>query len=74
MHLCDALRMASGELVIPLRNMPLRYTPIKQMVIYWAPFPHNAPTAPECLTIDNSQLLNSQTTGASQGVRTSPFG
>jgi hypothetical protein len=50
MHLCDSLRMASGEMVIPLRNMALRYTPIKEVVIYWAPFPRNAPTAPELLT------------------------
>ncbi|HEX6975745.1 MAG TPA: DUF1569 domain-containing protein [Vicinamibacterales bacterium] len=47
MHLCEALRMASGELVIPSKNVPLRHTPIKQLVIYWAPFPRGAPTAKE---------------------------
>ena len=49
MHLCDALRMASGDLVIPSKNVPLRYTPIKQLVICWVRFPKNAPTAKELL-------------------------
>lgn len=49
-HLVDALKMASGELAVRPKNMPLRYTPIKQLVIYWLPFPKGAPTAPELLT------------------------
>lgn len=48
-HLVDALKMASGELGVKARKMPLRYTPIKQLVIYWLPFPKGAPTAPELL-------------------------
>ena len=47
MHLCESLRMASGELVIPSKNLPLRYTPLKELILYWLPFPRNAPTAPE---------------------------
>jgi hypothetical protein len=47
MHLVEALRMTSGELVIPSKNVPLRYTPVKQLVICWLPFPKNAPTAKE---------------------------
>jgi len=27
----------------------MRYSPIKQLVIYWLPFPKNVPTAPELL-------------------------
>jgi hypothetical protein len=41
--------MASGDLVIPSKNLPLRYTPIKQLIIYWVPFPKNAPTAQELI-------------------------
>lgn len=48
-HLNDAYRMALGELVIPSRNLPLRYTPIKQLIIYVLPFPKGAPTAPQLL-------------------------
>ena len=46
-HLVDSLRMALGELPVTSKNLPLRFTPIKQLVIYWMPFPKSAPTAPE---------------------------
>ncbi len=49
-HLCDALRMASGELpVAPKDNPVLRYPPMKQLVLYWLPFPKGVPTSPELL-------------------------
>jgi hypothetical protein len=48
-HLTDALRMALGDLPIAMRKTPLRFTPIKQLIIYVAPFPKGAPTAPELL-------------------------
>lgn len=48
-HLNDAMRMTLGELVVKPKNLPLRYTPIKQLVIYALPFPKGAPTAPELL-------------------------
>ena len=46
-HLNDAMRMTSGELPVAPKNMPLRYPPLKQLIIYVAPFPKSAPTAPE---------------------------
>ena len=46
-HLHDALRMALGDLAVRGRRTPLRFTPIKQVIIYLAPFPKGAPTAPE---------------------------
>ena len=46
-HCTDALKMISGELVAASKNLPLRFTPLKQLVIYWLPFPKGAPTAPE---------------------------
>jgi len=49
-HLVDAMRMAHGELHVPSKNLPLRYTPIKQVVIYWLPFPKGAPTAPQLVS------------------------
>lgn len=48
-HLNDSYRMCTGELKVKSKNLPLRYTPIKQLVIYVLPFPKGAPTAPELL-------------------------
>ena len=48
-HLTDSLRMASGDLPVASKNLPLRYPPLKQLVLYYLPFPKNAPTAPELL-------------------------
>ena len=49
-HLTDALKMAFGELPVAPKKTPLRYTPIKQLIIHVAPFPKGAPTAPELIT------------------------
>lgn len=48
-HIADALRMALGELEVKGKWTPLRLTPVKQLIIYLAPFPKGAPTAPELL-------------------------
>jgi hypothetical protein len=48
-HIVDALRMANGEIETRPKNLPIRFTPIKQLVVYWLPFPKGAPTAPELL-------------------------
>jgi hypothetical protein len=49
-HLVDAMRMAIGEMPVPSKNLPLRFTPIKQLVIYCLPFPKGAPTAPQLVS------------------------
>jgi hypothetical protein len=46
-HLVDSMHMANGDLPVPSKKLPLRFTPIKQLVIYVAPFPKSAPTAPQ---------------------------
>lgn len=48
-HVTDGLRMATGELQVAPKSTPLKFTPIKKLVIYWLPFPKGAPTAPELL-------------------------
>ena len=48
-HLTDGLRMTMGELQVAPRKMPIRYFPLKQLIIYVLPFPKGAPTAPELL-------------------------
>jgi len=48
-HLCDSLRMASGELEVAPKKMPLRFSPLKELVLYWLPMPKGLPTAPELI-------------------------
>ncbi|HEU4878952.1 MAG TPA: hypothetical protein VFT21_05845 [Gemmatimonadaceae bacterium] len=48
-HIASSMRMAKGEIVPAPRNLPIRFTPLKQLIIYWLPFPRGAPTAPELL-------------------------
>ena len=49
-HMADSLRMAMGDLKVAPKRLPIRYPPLKQLIIYVAPFPKGAPTAPELLT------------------------
>lgn len=49
-HLTDSLRVAFGELTPVPRKLPIRYPPLKQLIIYALPFPKNAPTAPEVIS------------------------
>jgi hypothetical protein len=48
-HLTASLRMALGDLKVAPKKLPIRYPPLKQLIIYLAPFPKNAPTAPELI-------------------------
>ena len=48
-HLTGWMAMASGDLPIPPRNLILRFTPIKQLLIFWLPFPRGVPTAKELI-------------------------
>ncbi len=47
-HLCRSARMGLGELVVAPRNRrAFQVFPLKHLVLYVLPFPHDAPTAPE---------------------------
>jgi hypothetical protein len=46
-HLADWFRMAIGAIRVEAKNTPMRFTPLKQLLIYALPFPKNLPTAPE---------------------------
>ena len=59
-HLNDSYRLFTGELKCKSKNLPLRYTPIKQLVIYVAPFPKSAPTAPELLARCDAAVLDDE--------------
>jgi hypothetical protein len=49
-HLADWMLMAKGELKTAAKGRPLRYPPLKQLAIYWLPFPKGLPTARELIT------------------------
>lgn len=48
-HVVETFRMALGELPVKSKNLPLRYWPVKIIVIYVAPWPKGLPTAPELI-------------------------
>jgi hypothetical protein len=48
-HLNDSLRMPLGDVTPRSKNLPLRFFPLKQLIIYVVPFPKGAPTAPELI-------------------------
>ncbi|MBA3558906.1 MAG: DUF1569 domain-containing protein [Gemmatimonadaceae bacterium] len=51
-HITESVRMAVGDLHCRSKNSPLSWTPIKQIIIYWLPFPRGAPTALELMQGD----------------------
>jgi hypothetical protein len=57
-HLADALRMAMGDLKVAPKRLPIRYPPLKQLIIYAAPFPKGTPTAPELLVRQPREWAN----------------
>ena len=48
-HLTDACLLYLGELPCVPKNSPIRYSPLKQLIIFVLPFPKSVPTAPELL-------------------------
>jgi hypothetical protein len=49
-HLADWMLMAKGELKTAPKNRGLSFPPLKQLAIFWLPFPKGVPTAPELIT------------------------
>jgi hypothetical protein len=67
-HLVDWMAMASGDLPVASKNLVLRYPPLKQLLIYWLPFPKGVPTAPELLARVPSEW-GAEFASACDGVR-----
>jgi len=59
-HLVQSARMATGELVCTPRKLPIRYFPLKQLIIYLLPFPKGAPTARELVPSEPGALERSK--------------
>ena len=60
-HLVESMRMAVGEIAPRSKRLPLRYFPLKQLVIYWLPFQKGAPTAPELLPKESGTIDRGKT-------------
>jgi hypothetical protein len=48
-HLVKSLQMATGEVVAKTVWTPVRYTPLRQLIVYLLPWPKNVATARELL-------------------------
>jgi hypothetical protein len=48
-HVAEQLRMALGELPVATKNTPFRRFPLKQLIVYWLPWPRGVPTSPELI-------------------------
>lgn len=59
-HLVQSARMATGELACKPRKLPIRYFPLKQLIIYLLPFPKGAPTARELVPSDSGTVERSK--------------
>lgn len=55
-HVTWAIQMATGERPVAPRKTPLRFFPIKQLILYVVPFPKSAPTAPSLVPHDTSTV------------------
>ena len=58
-HLRDSARMALGELPVASKSKrAFQVFPIKHLILYVAPFPKDAPTAPELLVPDEAASVD----------------
>ncbi|HET7434185.1 MAG TPA: DUF1569 domain-containing protein [Thermoanaerobaculia bacterium] len=67
-HLVDSMRMANGELPVRPKKLPVRFFPLNYLVIYFAPFPKGAPTAPELMRSGDPQELNASKRELMEGI------
>ncbi|MBV9492887.1 MAG: DUF1569 domain-containing protein [Acidobacteria bacterium] len=59
-HLVESLKMAVGEIAPKPRKAPMRFFPLKQLIVYVMPFPKGVPTAKELLSGDASSTAKSK--------------
>jgi hypothetical protein len=55
-HLVASMRMASGELPVKSKKLPIRFPPLRQLLVYWLPWPKGTPTAPELLPSERASV------------------
>lgn len=59
-HLVEAMRMTLGEFNTRPKRMVTRYPPLRQLFVYWLPWPKGAPTARELLPSDRREIEDSK--------------
>jgi len=59
-HITDSLRMALGDLPVKSKKLPLRFKPVRHVIIYYLPMPKGAPTAPELIARCSSAVLDDE--------------
>jgi hypothetical protein len=59
-HLSQSLKMAVGELPTVSAKLPIRFFPLKQLVVYLVPFPKGVPTSPELLAAASDPMEKSK--------------
>ena len=55
-HLVASMRMAAGELPTKSKQLPIRFPPLRQLLVYWLPWPKGVPTAEELLPADRGTV------------------
>ncbi len=55
-HLAESARMATGDLHVKPKWTPLKFGPLKRAIIYRFPMPKGAPTAPELIAHDATDI------------------
>lgn len=55
-HLVESMRMALGEIAPRPKNLPIRHFPLKQLIVYFLPWPKGSPTAPELLPKESGTI------------------
>ena len=53
-HLVSWMEMADGRLPTVDKRLLMRHPPLKQLIIYWMPWPKGVPTAPELIGREGS--------------------
>ena len=60
-HITESMRMAIGEIETKPKNVPVRFFPLKQLMLYLAPWPKGLPTGSELLPSDRRTVEHSKT-------------
>lgn len=55
-HLVASMRMAAGELPTKPKKLAIRFFPLRELLVYWLPWPKGVPTAEELLPSDRGTV------------------